>query len=203
MAGRALAGRARGVVAGRRAAATPGARRQSTAANGCSASQALERTRERHLVHEGGGIPASRHIDTQRGFVAIDFRGRSSHEVSELYQAFALLCARGKVSGALLEAGEEDLADAHYALRDTLVTVACIAGVPLRFRLALVARSGAIAAVYRRTQRELRALGCDARVFRMEERAGRWLKAALAAPGISAATAAAAPEPAGLRTAGG
>lgn len=95
-----------------------------------------------------------------------------------MYQAFALLCARSKVSGALLDAGEEDLADAHYALRDTLVTVARIAEVPLRFRLALVARTGAIAAVYRKVQRELRALGCDARVFRIERRADRWLNAA-------------------------
>lgn len=142
-------------------------------------------------------------MDTQSGFVAIDFRGRSSREVSEIYQAFALLCARGKVSGALLEAGEEDAADAHYALRDTLVTVARIAGVPLRFRLALVARSGAIATVYRKAQRELRALGCDARVFRIERRAGRWLSAAASRPVIPPATAAAAPAPAGLRTGGG
>ena len=110
--------------------------------------------------------------------MAIDFRGRSSREVSEIYQAFALLCARGEVGGALLDAGEEDLADAHYALRDTLVTVARIAEVPLRFRLALVARTGAMAAVYRKVQRELRTLGCDARVFRIERRADRWLNAA-------------------------
>ena len=106
--------------------------------------------------------------------MAIRFHGRSSREVSEIYQAFALLCARGKVSGALLEAGEEE-ADAHHALRDTLVTLARIAGIPLRFRLALVARTGAIEAVYRKAQRELRMLDCDARVFRMEAEAARWL----------------------------
>ena len=134
--------------------------------------------------------------------MAIRFRGCSSREVSEIYQAFALLCARGKVSGALLEAGG-DGADSHYALRDTLVTVARIAGVSLHFRLALVARSGAIEAVYRKAQRELRALGCDARVFRIERLARQWLSGTLPAHLLTAATAAAAPAPAGFRTGGG
>ena len=75
---------------------------------------------------------------------------------------------------ALLKAGDED-ADAHYALRDTLVTVARIAGIPLRFRLALVATSALVEEVYRTLQGELRSLGCDARVFRMERQAVRWL----------------------------
>lgn len=104
----------------------------------------------------------------------IDFRGCSSRGVSEIYQAFALLCAREEVRRALLKAGNED-PDAHFALRDTLVTLSRIAGIPLRFRLALVAGSSRIERVYRAVQSELGALGCEARVFRTERQAGRWL----------------------------
>jgi len=46
----------------------------------------------------------------------IDFRGCNSRGVSEIYRAFALLCAREEVRRALLKAGNED-PDAHFALR--------------------------------------------------------------------------------------
>jgi len=137
---------------------------------------------------------AARHIDEQGGLVVVDFRGCNSHEVSTVYQAFALLCARGKVREALLKAGDED-SDAHYALRDTLVTVARIAGIPLRFRLALVASSASIENAYRAMQRELRLLGCDARVFRAASEARQWLCGA----GLIPAPEGAAPRFAGLR----
>jgi len=131
--------------------------------------------------HEGGKIQAARHIDERSGFVTIDFRGCSSQELSEIYQAFALLCVREEVRWALFRTGDED-ADAHYALRDILVTVARIAGVPLQFRLALVVSSGPVEDVYADMQGELRALGCDSRVFHMEPEAGRWLRAASKRP---------------------
>lgn len=104
----------------------------------------------------------------------IDFLGCGARELSGIYQAFALLCARQQVRGALLKTGDE-AAEAHYALRDTLVTVARIAEIPLNFGLALVASSDPIEAVCRAVQGELRSLGCDARVFRMERQADRWL----------------------------
>ena len=120
-------------------------------------------------------MQAVERIDEQGGYVAIDFRGCSSQELSEIYQAFALLCVREKVCGALLKTGDED-ADAHYALRDILVTVGRIAGIPVRFRLALVAGSDAIVQVGRTIQKELAPLGCDARIFRAEGRANEWLR---------------------------
>lgn len=119
-------------------------------------------------------IPISSHIDRQGGTVMIDFRGCDSRGVSDIYQAFALLCAREEVRRALLRAGNED-PDAHFALRDTLVTLARIAGIPLRFKLALVAGSTRVEGVYRNAQSELRTLGCEAQVFRTERNAGRWL----------------------------
>ena len=124
----------------------------------------------------------------------VDFRGCNSHDVSAVYQAFALLCAQRKVRAALLRAGDED-ADGHYALRDTLATVARIAGIPLGFRLALVAGSGMTEKVYGVMRDELGALGCDVRVFRFAWQARQWLCAA----GLIPATEGAAPRPAGSR----
>jgi len=140
----------------------------------------------------GGDIQAARHIDERDGWVVVDFRGCNSHGVSAVYQAFALLCARQKVRAALLKAGDED-ADGHYALRDTLVTVARIAGIPLRFRLALVTGSGGIEKVYGIMRDELRALGCEVRVFRFAGQAEHWLRGASLIP----ATEGAAPRHAG------
>ena len=130
---------------------------------------------------------AARHIDEQGDLVVVDFRGCGSHEVSVVYQAFALLCAKEKVRGALLKAGDQD-ADAHYALRDTLVTVARIAGIPLRFRLALVASSAPVENAYRAMQRDLRLLGCDTRVFRAASEARQWLGGAGLIPAPEGAT---------------
>lgn len=116
-------------------------------------------------------------ISAQGGFVIIDVSGYSSHQLSDSYQDFGLLCARRKVRRALLRTGDED-AYAHYALRDVLRTIALIVGIPLRFRLAVVASSDSIMQVYANMQQELRALGCDARVFRVERQAAHWIGAA-------------------------
>ena len=117
-----------------------------------------------------------RRITWEGGLVAIDFRGCGARELSELYHAFGLLCAREEVRCALLTTGIED-ADCHYALRDVLATVASIAGIPLRFRLALVATWEPVARVYRSVQRNLDSLGCDARVFSVACEAEDWLRA--------------------------
>ncbi len=141
---------------------------------------------------KAGGIQAAGRIDEDDGLVVVDFRGCNSHEVSAVYQAFALLCARQKVRAALLKAGDED-ADGHYALRDTLATLARIAGIALCFRLALVAGSGMVEKVYGSMQDELGALGCDVRLFRSAWQAQQWLRGT----GLIPATEGAAPRRAG------
>jgi hypothetical protein len=94
--------------------------------------------------------------------------------VTQIYQAFALLCARQEVRRALVKAGDQD-ADEHHALRDTLLTVGRVAQIPLRFRLALVASSDPVGQVFARARDELKAFGCDVRVFLAEGDATRWL----------------------------
>ena len=113
-------------------------------------------------------------IEQERGRVVIDLSRCGSRQLSETYQAFGMLCARRKVRAALLKAGGDPV-DAHYALRDVLLTVGRVAGVPLRFKLALVADSEALERMYRALQPELRSLGCESRVFRTERAAVRWL----------------------------
>ena len=136
------------------------------------AKNALHGDPETKIQAAGG-----RCVSDGRGFVVLLFATRGSRELSEMYQDFGVLCAQGKVRRALFKTGEED-GDAHYALRDVLRTVALTVGVPLQLKLALVARSDSVAQVYRAMREELRALGCDARVFRIEGEADQWLHAA-------------------------
>ena len=133
------------------------------------------------------------------GFVVVDFRRCTPHDLSEIYQVFGLLCARKSVHCALLKTGDEQ-ADAHYSLRDILRTLALVVEVPLHLHLALVSSSSSIALVCDGMEEELRALGCNARVFPIELEAYEWLgaargratsrKAGAAAPRAGAGTAA-------------
>jgi hypothetical protein len=115
-------------------------------------------------------------IHEQGGIVVIDSRGCEPRRLCYGYQAFGLLCAERKVRAALVRTGNED-ADGHYTLRDILVTLARVVGVPLRFRLAFVARSGAIVEVCRDLQKDLAPLGCELGVFPAERQALEWLRA--------------------------
>jgi hypothetical protein len=90
-----------------------------------------------------------------------------------VYLAFGLLCSRRQVRAALLLTGDQD-PEAHYALHDVLATVCRTVGVPLYFRLALVA-APSCAAVCSRIERDLVALGCEARLFGSEAEARAWL----------------------------
>ena len=106
-------------------------------------------------------------------FLILDF-ARCSRDTFDIYERFALLCARRKVSRVLFKTGAED-ADVHYALRDVLATVADVLGSPLNIRLALVTTSAPARKVYRALQPELHALGCEVRIFGLESPAACWL----------------------------
>lgn len=137
----------------------------------------------------GGNARISRHIRNRDGFVTIDFRGCSSRAISEVYQVFALCCARQQVRWAMLKVDEED-ADAHFALRDTLVTLARIAGIPLSFKLALVAASASARnTTYPTVLADLAALGCEVGVFATAEQASQWLLRRTEGPARPAETA--------------
>lgn len=115
-------------------------------------------------------------IHEQGGSVVLDCRGCEPRRLCCGYQVFGLLCAERKVRAALVRTGDED-PEGHYALRDILVTLARVAEVPLRFRLAFVARSDEMAEVCRSMQKELTALGCELEIFQVERDAFEWLSA--------------------------
>jgi hypothetical protein len=104
----------------------------------------------------------------------IDSRGCEPRRLCYGYQAFGLLCAERKVGAALVRTGNED-PEGHYTLRDILVTLARVVGVPLRFRLAFVARSEGVVEVCQTLQKELAPLGCELQVFEAERQAFKWL----------------------------
>ena len=109
------------------------------------------------------------------GYVRVAFGGGSSAEISKTYRAFADVCIGRPVSCALLEAGDND-PQGHARLRDALGAMAKAAAIPEDFKLALVASSLAVDAVYRETQRELRAAGVNAWVFESGGEALEWLE---------------------------
>ena len=109
------------------------------------------------------------------GYVRVDFGSANVLQVSETYRSFANLCIGKQVSGALLKAGDEDLAG-HARLRDALSAMARAAAIPANFKLALVPGTAPIEAFFRESQQALRAAGLNAWVFDTVHEAVEWLE---------------------------
>ncbi len=114
-------------------------------------------------------------------YLHVDFGSASSHELSETYQSFARLCIGKRVTGALLEAGDND-PEGHKRLGEALLEMANAAAISADFKLALVPSTLSIEAVYRKAQQALRAAGLNAWVFDTAGEAVEWLEGR-AAPG--------------------
>jgi hypothetical protein len=95
-------------------------------------------------------------------------------EVQECYRAFANECVIGGCSRVLIVGNAKIDAFSHLALRDVLRSMA-LAGVSTGFRLAVVADTANLIAVYDTAVVEAGRLGIDARRFLTEEDAARWL----------------------------
>jgi hypothetical protein len=109
------------------------------------------------------------------GYVRVAFGSGSSAEISETYRSFADLCIGKPVSGVLLEAGDND-PQGHARLRDALEAMARAAAIPPDFKLALVASTLSVEAVYRDAQQALRDAGVNAWVFESRGEALEWLE---------------------------
>jgi|SRR6476469_6751793 hypothetical protein len=109
------------------------------------------------------------------GTLRVAFGGGDFLETSETYRSFADRCIRNPVNRVLLEAGDNDPL-AHAKLRDALEAMARAAAIPADFKLALVASTLAVGAVYRDAQRALRAAGVNAWVFASHGEALEWLE---------------------------
>jgi len=98
-----------------------------------------------------------------------------SDEVQECYHAFANECVTRTCNRVLIIGNAKFDAFSHLALRDVLRSMA-LAGVPAGFRLAMVADTANLIAVYDTAVIEARRLGIDAKRFMTEQDAVSWLE---------------------------
>ena len=98
-----------------------------------------------------------------------------SDEVQECYHAFANECVTRTCNRVLIIGNAKIDAFSHLALRDVLRSMA-LAGVPAGFRLAVVANTANLIAVYDTAVVEAGRLGIDAKRFMTEQDAARWLE---------------------------
>jgi hypothetical protein len=96
-------------------------------------------------------------------------------EVQECYRAFANECVTGGCNRVLIVGNAKIDAFSHLALRDVLRSMA-LAGVPVGFRVAVVADTANLIAVYDTAVVEAGRLGIDVRRFLTEQDASRWLE---------------------------
>jgi hypothetical protein len=106
-------------------------------------------------------------------YFLIDGTGCGGRELARLYRDFAVACVQRQLERVLVKAGGGDPQD-HLSLRDAL-TAMMLGGVPAGFRIALVARTGPIEAVFRALQTDLCRLRVQAALFGREDDARKWL----------------------------
>ena len=108
-------------------------------------------------------------------YLRVDFGSCDFFELSDTYRSFVDLCVGTRVNRALLQAGDNE-PGGHRQLRELLLAVARTVGLPTDFKLALVASTPPIEAIYREAQQALRAIGLNAWVFDTAPEAVEWLE---------------------------
>jgi hypothetical protein len=122
-------------------------------------------------IHHDAGCA----IDQEDGLLRATVGPGLAEEVQRCYRALANACLTGQCSHVLVIGHATLDPFYHLAGRDALRSLA-VAGVPADFRLAFVAKSAGLIAVFDATVVEAGRLGLDARRFITEEEAERWLK---------------------------
>jgi hypothetical protein len=108
-------------------------------------------------------------------YLRVDFGSCDGFELLQTYQSFADLCIGKQVNRALLKAGDNE-PEGHHQLREALLAMARAVAIPPDFKLALIASTPPIEAVYREAQQTLRAIGFNAWVFDTVPEAVDWLE---------------------------
>lgn len=108
-------------------------------------------------------------------YVRVDFGNCDCSELFETYRSFADRCNDRQVTGALLMAGD-NAPEGHRQLREALLSMARTIACQPQFKLAMVASTPAVKAVYREAQRVSRAIGLNAWVFDTAHDAVEWLE---------------------------
>jgi hypothetical protein len=111
-------------------------------------------------------------------YVRVDFGSADCMETTAAYRSFAELWSGKPPRHVLLKAGDNDPAG-HTRLRDVLEGMARAAVMRPDFKLALVASTLPVHALYREAQQKLRAAGVNAWVFDTGSEAVEWLEGRL------------------------
>lgn len=113
-------------------------------------------------------------IDRIKDTLRVEVGPALPEEVQHCYRALANECVTRACPRVLVVGNAAVDAFSHLALRDALRAMA-LAGVPAGFRLAVVAVTANLIAIYDTAVVEAGRLGIDARRFMTEEDAARWL----------------------------
>src|SRR5207245_8752716 len=114
-------------------------------------------------------------IEAQEDYLRVSVGRALPDEVQDCYHAFANECLTRTCNRVLIIGNAKIDAFSHLALRDVLRSMA-LAGVPAGFRLAMVADTANLIAVYDTAVVEAARLGIDAKRFMTEQDAARWLE---------------------------
>jgi len=115
-------------------------------------------------------------IDLTEGVLRVQVGPGLPDEVQECYRAIANECVTRGCERLLIVGSSTIDAFSHLALRDVLRAMAVV-GLPDPFRLATVAETANLIAVYDAAVVEAARLGIESRRFMTEEDALRWLAA--------------------------
>jgi len=115
-------------------------------------------------------------IDRTDGVLRVQVGPGLPDEVQRCYHAIATECVKQACQHVLIIGSSRIDAFSHLALRDVLRAMA-LAGLPAGFRLAAVAETANLIAVYDAAVVEAGRLGIESRRFMTEEDALRWLAA--------------------------
>ena len=122
-------------------------------------------------IHQDAGCE----IDREEGFLRATVGPGLAEEVQRCYRALATECVTRQCTRVLVIGYASLDPFDHLAGRDALRSLA-LAGIPETFRLALVAKSAGLIAVFDTSVIEADRLGLEARRFLTEEDAERWLR---------------------------
>lgn len=113
-------------------------------------------------------------IGQAQGYIRVAVGPGLATQVQECYRAFVNECLQRASTRALVVGTSRIDEFQHLALRDALRSMA-LAGLPAGFRLALVATTPNLIAIYDAVLLEGARLGIEVRRFGSEEAAARWL----------------------------
>ena len=113
-------------------------------------------------------------IGQAQGHIRVAVGPGLATQVQECYRAFVNECLQRHYTRALVVGTARIDEFQHLALRDALRSMA-LAGLPAGFRLALVAMTPNLIAIYDAVVIEAERHGIEARRFPSEEEAARWL----------------------------